>query len=139
MTRPGLLAAPLSLSVSQALAQPADLIVTNARICTVDGNRPVVDAMAIRGGRVVFTGPGRLALTMRGPATQVLNLSGRTVIPGVIDAHVHLLNPGHSLRNVDLAGTTSCDDVIARGAARSKDVPAATYSGGRAVYQKPVP
>ncbi len=40
-----------------AAAQPADLIVTNARIHTVDANRPVVDAMAIRTGRVVATGP----------------------------------------------------------------------------------
>ena len=93
---------------------PADLIVTNARIYTVDENQPIVEAMAIRDGRVVATGPQRGIMTMRGPNTQVLDLHGRTVIPGMIDAHVHLLNLGNSLRNVDLVGTTSYDEVVAR-------------------------
>ncbi len=114
-----------------AAAQPADLIITNARIYTVDENRPVVDAMAIRDGRVVATGPQRGVMTMRGPNTQVLDLHGRTVIPGMIDAHVHLLNLGNSLRNVDLVGTTSYDEVIARVVARAKETPAGTWILGR--------
>ena len=112
-------------------AQAADLIVTNARIYTVDENRPVVDAMAIRDGRVVATGPQRGVMTMRGPNTQVLDLHGRTVIPGMIDAHVHLLNLGNSLRNVDLVGTTSYDEVIARVVARATETPAGTWILGR--------
>jgi predicted amidohydrolase YtcJ len=114
-----------------AIAQSADLIITNARIYTVDENRPVVEAMAIREGRVVATGPQRGILTMRGPNTQVIDLHGRTVIPGMIDSHVHLLNLGNSLRNVDLVGTTSYDDVIARVAARAKDAPAGSWIVGR--------
>ncbi len=114
-----------------AAAQVADLIVTNARIYTVDENRPVVEAMAIRDGRVVATGPARGIMTMRGPATQVLDLHGRTVIPGMIDAHVHLLNLGNSLRNVDLVGTTSYDEVVARVAARARETPAGTWIQGR--------
>jgi predicted amidohydrolase YtcJ len=114
-----------------ASSQSADLIVTNARIYTVDENRPVVDAMAIRGGRVVATGPQRGVMTLRGPNTQVLDLHGRTVIPGMIDAHVHLLNLGNSLRNVDLVGTNSYDEVVARVVARAKDTPAGTWIVGR--------
>lgn len=114
-----------------AAAQPADLIVTNARIYTVDENRPVVDAMAIRAGRVVFTGPERLALTMKGPNTQVLSLNGRTVIPGMIDAHVHLLNLGNSLRNVDLVGTATYDEVVARVAERAKTIRPGAWILGR--------
>jgi predicted amidohydrolase YtcJ len=112
-------------------AQAADLIVTNARIYTVDENRPIVEAMAIRDGRVVATGPQRGVMTLRGPNTQVLDLNGRTVIPGMIDAHVHLLNLGNSLRNVDLVGTTSYDEVVARVAARAKETPAGTWILGR--------
>ena len=123
---------PLALVAPRiASSQSADLIVTNARIYTVDENRPVVDAMAIRGGRVVATGPQRGVMTLRGPNTQVLDLHGRTVIPGMIDAHVHLLNLGNSLRNVDLVGTNSYDEVVARVVARAKDTPAGTWIVGR--------
>jgi predicted amidohydrolase YtcJ len=121
-----LVAAPRAI-----VAQAADLIVTNARIYTVDENRPLVDAMAIRDGRVVATGPARGVMTMRGPNTRVLDLNGRTVIPGMIDAHVHLLNLGNSLRNVDLVGTSSYDEVIARVVARARETPAGTWILGR--------
>ena len=121
-----------SLTAPGALpAQAADLIITNARIYTVDENRPLVDAMAIRDGRVVATGPQRGVMTLRGPNTRVLDLNGRTVIPGMIDAHVHLLNLGNSLRNVDLVGTSSYDEVIARVAARAREAPAGTWIVGR--------
>ena len=127
-----LILAPLAaITPRLASAQSADLIITNARIYTVDENRPVVDAMAIREGRIVATGPQRGVMTLRGPNTQVLDLHGRTVIPGMIDAHVHLLNLGNSLRNVDLVGTSSYDEVVARVAARAKDTPAGTWIIGR--------
>ncbi len=127
-----LILAPLAVTAPRAaFSQSADLIITNARIYTVDENRPIVDAMAIRDGRIVATGPQRGVMTLRGPSTQVLDLHGRTVIPGMIDSHVHLLNLGNSLRNVDLVGTTSYDEVVARVAARAKDTPAGTWIVGR--------
>jgi predicted amidohydrolase YtcJ len=126
-----ILAPLLGLAPRSASSQSADLIVANARIYTVDENRPIVDAMAIRDGRIVATGPQRGVMTLRGPNTQVLDLHGRTVIPGMIDAHVHLLNLGNSLRNVDLVGTTSYDEVVARVAARAKDTPPGTWIVGR--------
>jgi predicted amidohydrolase YtcJ len=128
MTRFGILSL---LVAAQAAGQPADLIVTNARIYTVDQNRPRVEAMAVRGGRVVFTGPARLALALRGERTQILDLNGRTVIPGMIDAHAHLLNLGNALRNVDLVGTTSYEEVIARVVERARQVPPGTWILGR--------
>lgn len=127
----------ITLAVAAALlprlahTQAADLIVTNARIYTVDPNRPMVEAMVIRDGRVAFTGASRSAMTMRGPNTQVLDLNGRTVIPGMIDAHVHLLNLGNSLRNVDLVGTTSYDQVIERVVERARTTPAGQWILGR--------
>jgi predicted amidohydrolase YtcJ len=109
-----LLALPL-LAASAARAQrPADLIVTNARIYTVDETHPVVAAMAVRDGRVLFTGSTREALALRGTSTRVVDLAGRTVIPGIVDAHGHLLGLGESLRNVDLVGAHSYDETIAR-------------------------
>jgi predicted amidohydrolase YtcJ len=101
---------------------PADLIVTNARIHTVDENRPFAEAMAIRGGRVLFVGSTRGALATRGPQTRVLDAAGATIIPGIADAHVHLLGLGMGLREVDLVGTRSLDEIVTRVAARARDV-----------------
>ncbi len=127
-------AALLVLVPAAARAQqqpPADLIVTNARIYTVDERRPFGEAMAIAGGRVRFVGSERGAAALKGPRTRVIDLDGRTVIPGMVDAHAHLLGLGNALRTVDLTGTKSYDEVIARVAARAREVPAGTWILGR--------
>ena len=110
---------------------PADLVVTNGRIYTADATRPVVDAMAIRGGRVVFVGDRAGAMALTGASTQVLDLDGLTVIPGMTDAHAHVLGLGQSLRNVDLVGTTSYDAVVARVVERAKQTPKGEWIIGR--------
>ena len=112
-------------------ARPADLIVINARIYTVDDSRPVVSAMAVRDGRVAFSGSVREAMSLKGATTRVVDLKGRTIIPGMVDAHAHLLGLGQSLASVNLVGTRSYDDVIARVTARAKGVPAGTWIIGR--------
>ena len=114
-----------------AQSRPADLIVTNARIYTVDDSRPVVAAMAVRDGRIAFTGSAREAMALKGAGTRVLDAGGRTVIPGMVDAHAHLLGLGQSLRSVALYGARSYDEVIARVVARAKGVPAGQWIIGR--------
>ena len=99
--------------------QPADLVVLNARIYTADANRPVAEALAVRGGRIAFVGSVRGALALAGPRTERLDLAGRTVIPRIVDAHAHLLGLGQALRTVDLVGTRSYEEVIARVAERA--------------------
>src|SRR3982750_2755688 len=76
----------------QQQQQPADLIVTNARIYTVDDAHPLADAMAVRGGKVQFVGSTGAAMALRGASTRVIDLAGRTVIPGMVDAHGHVDN-----------------------------------------------
>lgn len=116
---------------AQTPAQTADLILTNARIYTVDDGRPVAEAMAIRAGRVLFVGSERGALTFRGAQTRLHDAAGATVIPGIADAHVHLLGLGTALRTVDLTGTRSLDEVVARIAARARELPSGTWITGR--------
>ena len=101
-----------SLVEGQQPATPADLIVTNARIYTVDAARPLASALAVRDGRVQFVGSDREALALRGPATHLVDARGNTVLPGIVDAHAHLLNLGFSLSSVKLAETRSYDEVI---------------------------
>ncbi|MFM2140413.1 MAG: hypothetical protein RLZZ25_678 [Gemmatimonadota bacterium] len=117
--------------LASAQQHPADLVVTNGRIYTADAARPVVDAMAIRGGRVVFVGDRAGAKALTGAQTEVLDLDGQTVIPGMTDAHAHVLGLGQALRNVDLVGTASYEAVIARVAARAKEIPKGEWIIGR--------
>jgi hypothetical protein len=112
--------------------QPADLIVTNARIYTVDDNHPFVDALAVRDGRVEFVGSTREALLLRGVSTRVIDAAGRTVIPGMVDAHAHLFGLGEFLANIDLRDTRSYDEVVSRVAARARGTPAGRWILGRA-------
>jgi predicted amidohydrolase YtcJ len=127
------LAATGTIAAAQtpATSASADLIVTNARIYTVDDARPVADAMAIRGGRVQFVGSERGALTLRGPQTRVLDAAGATIIPGIADAHVHLLGLGMALRTVSLVGARSYEEVVERIAAKARELPTGTWITGR--------
>lgn len=114
-----------------ALLAQADLVVTNARVYTADANRPQAEAFAARDGRIVFVGSARGAAALAGPRTERLDLGGKTVLPGVVDAHAHLLNLGQALRTVDLVGTRSYDEVIARVVERARTLPAGTWIRGR--------
>ncbi|MCZ8204062.1 amidohydrolase [Gemmatimonas sp.] len=114
-----------------ASQSPADLIVTNARVYTADDTRPLVEAFAVRGGRIVFTGSAREAVTLTGAATQVVDAGGRTVIPGMVDGHAHFAGLAQKLRSVDLVGTRSYDEVIARVVDRAKTTPAGSWIVGR--------
>ncbi len=93
---------------------PADLIVTNAHIYTVDDTRPAAQAFAVRNGLFVFVGSEREAMALRGTATRVVDLHGATVVPGLADAHGHLAGLAEFLRDADLVGSLSYEEAIAR-------------------------
>jgi predicted amidohydrolase YtcJ len=110
---------------------PADLIVTNARIYTVDDGHPFVSALAVRDGKVAFVGSVREASLLRGPNTHVIDAAGRTVIPGMVDAHAHLFGLGEFLRSIDLTDTRSFDEIVSRVGARVKEATAGRWVIGR--------
>ena len=72
----------------------ADMIVSNGRIATVDGPRPFVQAVAIQDGRFVAVGSEKEMMRLRGAKTGVIDLGGRTVIPGLNDSHMHPIRGG---------------------------------------------
>ena len=125
------LAAPLAAQQTVAPAAPADLIITNARIYTVDDAHPLADALVVRGGRVAFVGNARGALALKGPQTRVVDMGGKTIIPGMVDAHGHVAGLGTALAIVDLTGAASYDEIVARVANRAKTAPPGQWITGR--------
>ena len=89
-------------------AQSADTILTNGKIVTVDDQFRTVQALAIKGDRIVATGGNDEVQKLKGPATRLIDVQGRTVIPGLIDNHAHYMRAAEYWhREVRLDGVTS--------------------------------
>ena len=103
----------LLVSVVTNAQQPADLILHNGVIWTVDSNNSTVQAVAIKDGKFVAVGSNAAALKLRGPSTRVIDLRGRFVLPGFNDNHVHFASAAQFLEfNIMRASTQ--DQFVAR-------------------------
>lgn len=119
-----------ALAAMPLSAQPQSALV-NARIHTMDPAHPIANAMAWDAeGRIVAIGTddAPMNLTISGQATDA---GGRTVVPGLIDAHGHLMGLGLALLRADLTGATSTDDVLARLKAFETQLPEGAWLLGR--------
>jgi predicted amidohydrolase YtcJ len=123
--------AQLRSASSRASVDRPDLIVVNARIYTVDNARPMASALAVKNGRIVFVGSDLEARALARNNTHIADLKGRTVIPGMVDAHAHLLGLATSLRNVQLAGSSSYEEVIRRVTERARTMKPGEWMEGR--------
>jgi predicted amidohydrolase YtcJ len=88
--------AVLALAAVSLAAADADLILHHGKVVTVDAGFSIQQAVAIKSGKIVRVGSDRAVLAERGPSTRVIDLAGRTVLPGLIDAHVHTQEAGLS-------------------------------------------
>jgi predicted amidohydrolase YtcJ len=103
----------------------ADLVLTNARIWTVDPARPEAEGLAVIGERIVAVGSRSEIDAWRGPKTEVLDAGGRRVLPGFDDAHVHFFDGSARLAQVKLKDARSAQELARRVAEHAK-----TLSGG---------
>ena len=111
-------------------AEPAGMLV-NAEIRTMDPDRPNVRALAWDAeGRIVAVG-GPDELTQRWPEIDAIDAGGRFVVPGLIDAHGHVMGLGFAMLNADLAGAESIDEVISRLESHAERLPAGAWLRGR--------
>lgn len=92
----------------------ADLILHNARIYTVDPAQPWADAVACANGRILAVGENSHVLNLTGSQTKVIDMQGRLLLPGLIDAHVHFLQVAIRRRQVSLYGEPDFDLVRQR-------------------------
>ncbi len=77
------------LAAFAAGAQPPDVVLVEGKIVTVDEQSSLREALAIRDGKIAALGSTAEIRRLAGPATRVIELDGRTVIPGLIDSHLH--------------------------------------------------
>lgn len=82
----------------------AELIVTNARILTMDPDRPRAEAIAVAGGRIVAVGSRAEVDALAGAGTRVIDAGGRTLLPGFVESHLHLVLGGNELTQLQLGG-----------------------------------
>ncbi|MCR4408945.1 MAG: amidohydrolase [Candidatus Saccharicenans sp.] len=105
----------------------ADTILINGHIWTASQSAPEVEALAIVQNRIVKTGTSSEIKRLAGPGTRVLDLQGRLVLPGFIDAHTHFLNGGLALRSVRLRDCRSREEFVSRIAAKARELPAGSW------------
>jgi hypothetical protein len=128
MKRPAFLF-PLVLAVS-AHAQTADLVVTNARIYTVNAKMPQASAIAVRQGVIIAIGSD--VKSNIGPDTKVIDAHGATILPGLIDSHGHVGGLGAALETVDLRGIASEKEIAEKVRAAAQEAKPGEWILGRA-------
>ena len=112
-------ASAVLLRAQQPAPPPADLVLINGNIITVDSGDSIARGVAIRNGSIVAVGSVERVRSLAGPATRVVDLGGRTVTPGLIDGHVHF-SEAAAIYNVNLGdgSVAKIGDVVARVADR---------------------
>ena len=107
-----------------ASANPADLLLVNGKIVTLDAASSVKEALAVEAGRITATGSTDELRKLAGPSTKIIDLGGRTVIPGLIDSHIHAIRAGFRYASeVTWEGAASLAEALERlrsAAARAK-------------------
>jgi predicted amidohydrolase YtcJ len=102
------------LAFHAARAQDADLILVNGNIYTGNERQPHAEAVAVKTGRIIFVGAGKDAKKLGAEHTRVVDLHRQTVVPGLTDSHCHIFGIGERERGLNLEGTNSLKDFLAK-------------------------
>jgi len=116
---------------AQAQTKPAaDLIITNAKIWTVDKTRPQAESLAVLGDRIVAVGSSTEVDAWHGPQTKVIDAQGKLLLPGFNDAHVHFVDGGDHLQAVQLREAASPQEFVRKIEERAKITPKGEWITG---------
>ncbi len=118
-------------STAPATRGNVERIYLNGDILTMAGPQPAyVEALAVDGGKIVFAGDADSAMKLTSSATEVIDLEGKTLLPGFIDTHGHMFYFGKNLVDADLFGSKDIADVIGRMKAQISRIPADSWIVG---------
>ncbi|HEY7295211.1 MAG TPA: amidohydrolase [Dehalococcoidia bacterium] len=122
---------------SQPLPDHADLIFAGGRVHTVNAANDIVEAVAVGGGRVLATGSAASVRALAGPNTRIVELGGRTVLPGLTDAHAHFPSVGTAMEMIDCKAPGMQSIAALQEAVRERAMrqPAGTWIRGRGYDQ----
>ncbi|HMV10655.1 MAG TPA: amidohydrolase [Cyclobacteriaceae bacterium] len=94
--------------------KPADLVITGGTIYTMDASQPVVEAVVVNEDTIVFAGTAKAAAEWIGDNTNVIELQGKTMVPGFIEGHGHFMGVGYNELDLDLSGVKTFDEIVER-------------------------
>jgi len=140
--RPTRVLAPLALAAALAgcgagtAVEPADLVLTNGKIVTVDPERPTAEAVAIAGEKIIAVGSAREIRAYIGPDTEVLDLGGQLAIPGFIEGHGHFMGLGRARMILDLTTARSWAEIVEQVAEAAKAAQPDEWILGRGWHQE---
>jgi predicted amidohydrolase YtcJ len=133
MTRLVILTLGLAMVACAAMSRGdvADTLYTGGDIITMRGPQPeMAEALAVKNGKIVFVGPLAEAKALVGPATTMIDLAGKTLLPGFIDTHGHFVYFGKNLVDADLFGCTDIPDLLTRMRKQAERTPAGAWIVG---------
>jgi predicted amidohydrolase YtcJ len=118
-------------SAAAEQATVADLVLLHGHIITEDAAGDIAKALAVGGGLIIAVGSDARVSSLIGPRTRVVDLAGRTVTPGLIDSHAHVLETGElELFEIDLSSARSIGDIVDAVARRARTAPPGTWIVG---------
>lgn len=119
------------ISFSCTTIENADLIITGAKIATVDKDFSFAEAVAVKDGKIICVGSNEEVKLYVDEETKHIKLNGGLVLPGLIDAHGHLTGYGESLEYIDLVGTNSYDEILKSVEVKLKNIKPGEWIRGR--------
>src|SRR5581483_6485476 len=128
--------APRAHAQARPAAAPADLVLRNGKIVTVDAARPEAQALAAAGDTIVAVGSNEEIQPFIGPRTKVIDLHGALATPGLIDAHAHFTGVGEAARNLKLATAADWDDIVRMVGEAAKKAKPGDWILGRGWHQE---
>lgn len=102
------------MAINVAVASTADTVFLSGNVYTGNEREPRAEAIAVQGERVLFVGSNRETRTRAGQNTRLVDLRGMTVLPGLTDAHCHIVGVGEREMNLNLEGTRTREDFLAK-------------------------
>ena len=127
---------PLRALRQQPASPPADLVLTNGKVVTVEDGMPEAQAIAVVGDRIAAIGSSADIKRHVGPKTQVIDLKGQLAIPGFIEGHGHFTGVGQAQLNLNLMKTTSWDQIVAMVGDAAKKAKPGQWIYGRGWHQE---
>ncbi|MFP4846965.1 amidohydrolase [Winogradskyella sp. PE311] len=122
-------------SCSNPQKDSATMLIHGGTIYTVDSTSATVEAVAIKGNKILFAGTLEEAEVYKNEQTEILNLEGKTMTPGLIEGHGHFMGLGYNELNLDLMSTTSYQSIVDAVAERVKNAEPGEWITGRGWHQ----